>query len=405
MSAPDTVSTLSSFGTRASGSDAERRTALWLARELESRGRSARVEPFWCRPNWALAHAWHVALGLAGSLIAVSEPTIGGALLLVALLSVVSDELTGWSPGRRLTPERASQNVVSEAEGDHRLRMVVTANYDAGRTGLAYRAAPRRAARGLRRLSAGRAPGWLGWITVALIWLLVIAILRLGGAGSDSVGIPQLIPTVGLVLALAALLELASAETGPAAADNGSGVAVALALVRALDAAPPRRLAIEVVLEGAGEGGGIGLRRYLRRRRRTATNTIVLGIAPCGAGHPRWWVSDGALVPLRYHSRLRALSARVAAAEPGLLATPWRGRGETPALRARMAGLPALAIGCLDEAGLVPRSHTKQDTVALLDQAALDSALELALMLVDAIDAEFARAPTGARSRPAPTRS
>jgi hypothetical protein len=237
--------------------------------------------------------------------------------------------------------------------------------------------------------------------------LLVIAILRLGGAGSDSVGIPQLIPSVGLVLAFAALLELASAETGPAAADNGSGVAVALALVRALDAAPPRRLAIEVVLEGAGEGGGIGLRRYLRRRRRrrTATNTIVLGIAPCGAGHPRWWVSDGTLVPLRYYSRLRALSARVAAEEPGLLATPWRGRGATPALRARMAGLPALAIGCLDEAGLVPRSHTKQDTVALLDQAALDTALELALMLVDAIDAEFARAPTGARSRPAPTRS
>ena len=31
MSAPDTVSTLSTFGARASGSDAERRAALWLA--------------------------------------------------------------------------------------------------------------------------------------------------------------------------------------------------------------------------------------------------------------------------------------------------------------------------------------------------------------------------------------
>jgi hypothetical protein len=35
----------------------------------------------------------------------------------------------------------------------------------------------------------------------------------------------------------------------------------------------------------------------------------------------------------------------------------------------------------------------------------MDSTLELALMLVDAIDAEFARAPTRAASRSAPTRS
>jgi hypothetical protein len=70
-----------------------------------------------------------------------------------------------------------------------------------------------------------------------------------------------------------------------------------------------------------------------------------------------------------------------------------------------MAGVPALAIGCLDEGGLVPRSHTQQDTVALVEQATVESTLEFALMLVDAIDAEFARASTRTRSRSAPTRS
>ncbi len=71
------------------------------------------VESFWCRPNWALAHAWHAALGLAGSLLSVPLPHLGLDLLLAALACVLADELLGISPGRRLTRERASQNVVA----------------------------------------------------------------------------------------------------------------------------------------------------------------------------------------------------------------------------------------------------------------------------------------------------
>ncbi len=84
------------------------------------------------------------------------------------------------------------------------------------------------------------------------------------------------------MLALALLLEHGRAEFGPAANDNASGVAVAIALARALDAAPPVRLGVDLVLQGAGDGGGIGLRRYLRARRKTidATNVVVLGVAP-----------------------------------------------------------------------------------------------------------------------------
>src|SRR5205823_2648096 len=121
---------------------------------------------------------------------------------------------------------------------------------------------------------------------------------------------------------------------------------VALALMRALDAAPPKRLAVELVLQGASDGSGVGLRHHLRARRRVLdpTNAVVLGIAPCGAGRPHWWVSDGPLVPLRYHRRLLALCERTAAGEPELQAAAWRGRGTTPAFPARLAGLPALTI-------------------------------------------------------------
>jgi hypothetical protein len=175
-------------------------------------------------------------------------------------------------------------------------------------------------------------------------------------------------------------------------------VAAAVALARALDVAPPRTLTVELVLAGAGDGDGIGLRRFLRARRgelRTG-NTIVLGLSACGGGSLRWWQSDGALIPLAYHPRLRALCATIAGAEPQLRAAPVRGRGVAPAFPARMAGIPAIAIGCLDEDGLPPRSHQPADTTAAIDRGAVDTTVEFALMLVDAIDAEFAAMRTRA---------
>lgn len=390
MDAAETVTELTRFERRGAGTDAERRAALWLAGQLGGGGREALIEPFWCRPNWALTHMWHVALGLAGSLVSVSSPRVGGGLILLALLSVIADALLGFSPGRRLTLEHASQNVVSPplAGQRNRVRLILTANYDAGRTGIVHRDWPRHASARLRALTVGRGPGWLGWLAIVLGWLLVTAVLRAGGGGGGALGAVQLMPTVALVLALAALLEHASADYCPGAGDNASGVAIAIALARALDAAPPRHVAVEVVLTGAGDGPGIGLDHYLRRRGRSLApaDTVVLGIGACATGAPRWWCSDGALLPLRCFPRLRELCAAVAMDEPRLSARGHRGRGNSPALAARIARLPAIAIGCLDQRGLVPRSHQPADTAERVQAGALESTLELGLLLVEKID-------------------
>jgi hypothetical protein len=406
MRAAQTASRLEGFAGRGGGTDAERRAARWLADEIGAAGRESVVEPFWCRPSWAFAHAWHVALAIAGSLVAVASARVGGAMLLAALVFVILDELTGASPGRRLTPERASQNVIAlpppgpiaAGEGP-RITLILTANYDAGRIGIAYRDAVREATARLRHAMTSIVPGWLGWLLIAIVWLLAIAILRLDGHRSMLIGAVQLPPTVALVLALALLLDLATGNWSPSAGDNGSGVGVVLELARALDAGPPGKLDVEVVLAGAGDGGGIGLRRYLRahRHERTAANTIVIGVAPCGDGSVRWWVSDGALVPLAYAAPLRQRAAAIAPDQADTRAQPHHGRGATPAFRARMKRIPAIAIGCLDERGIVPRSHAKVDSGDSLNQTSLEQAVQFALMLVDAIDAELAQ---GAASIP-----
>ncbi len=398
MPSAEIVSALASFEGRGPGTDAERRAAGWLASELASPGRNIRLEPFWCRPNWALAHLWHVALAVAGSLLALASPQLGVALLAIALISMLADGLRERSLGRRLSPERASQNVVAspastpapraKPTSGPEVRLILTANYDAGRTGIAYRDVVRALTSRLRHATAGAAPGWLGWLTIAIAWLLAVAILRVGGYHSTVLNALQLPPTVALVSAFALLMDVALSNWSPAAGDNASGVAVAIGLMRALDVAPPRHLSVELVLQGAGEGGGIGLRRHLAARRRELrpTNTIVLGFAPCGSGQPRWWASDGRLLALRYSSELRRLCASVAAGEPHLGAGEHRGRGATPALPARQRRLPAITLGCLDRRALVPRSHQPSDTPSNIDPGALDEMLQFALLLIDRID-------------------
>lgn len=404
MQGSEIVSRLEGFSNRGAGTDAERRAAGWLAEVLSANGRDVILETFWCRPSWALAQAWHVALGIAGSLLSVASPIAGVSLLAIAFVSLVGDALTGVSLGRRLTRERASQNVIvlpAPANDLERTRLILTANYDAGRVGLAYRDGLRGVSGLLRRAVRGVTPGWLGWLSIALVWLLAIAVLRLEGHTSHTIGAIQLPPTVGLVLAFALLLELATADHSPAAGDNASGVAAASALLEAVEAAPMPHLDVELVLTGAGDRDQIGLRRYLRARRRDrrAANTVVLGVAPCSGGDPRWWTSDGALLPIRYTRVLRGLARTVASEESHLAAKPHRGRGSTQALPARKARLPAITFGCLDGRELVPRSHQRDDVAAALDARSLERAVQFGLLLIDEIDATVAEG----QARPSPT--
>ena len=394
MRTTEIAEALTTVAGRGAGTDAERRAALQLRREISATGRrTAELEAFWCRPQWAFAQSWHIALGIAGSLVAVSSPKAGSALVLAATVFVLLDAATGRSPGRRLTPERASQNVISAPPpGRHRpprVRLILTANYDAGHTGLIDRDAFRRRSTGLRHAVGDLTPGWAGWLAIALTWTLVTTLLRVQGDKGTAVAVAQLVPTIGLVIALALLLEHATAEFTPGAGENGSGVAAAIALAKSLDAAPPANVAVELVLTGAGDRQGLGLLHHLRARRRELdpTNVIVIGLGPCADGQPRYVETDGQLIALGFLKQLRGLAAQLAAEMPALELGPAKLRTVSPAFPARLRGLPAITLLALDPAGRVPRSHQLTDTPDRLDATAIEAMVQTGLYLVDAIDA------------------
>jgi hypothetical protein len=99
---------------------------------------------------------------------------------------------------------------------------------------------------------------------------------------------------------------------------------------------------------------------------------------------------------MRFTRALRRLAADVAASEAYLRAGSHTGRGTTPAWPARKRRVPALTIGCLDPRGLVPRSHQPTDTAERIDAAAIESAVQFGLILVDAIDVYVGSSPARA---------
>jgi hypothetical protein len=116
---------------------------------------------------------------------------------------------------------------------------------------------------------------------------------------------------------------------------------------------------------------------------------------------PRWWQSDGALIPLRYGRPLRRIAQRIAEDEPHLKIKKHQGRGASAALAARLAGLPAITIGCLDHRGIASHSHQGTDTAPEIDRQALDRALQFALLLIDGIDAAVGEARAESSATPA----
>jgi hypothetical protein len=416
----EVVERLSAISGRAPGTDAERRAARWVQDRLRERGREAELEPVWVRPQWALVHALHAALGVAASLVSTFAPAVGLGIAVFALVSLLIDVMALVpTPLRFLTPVRATQNVVSpvpdqEAEassnGDGGSRrpqtppvtLVLVAGYDAGRSGWVYRPRVRGAFAWLRRRIGRITPGVFGWMALALLVIAGACGARLGGIEETWLSAVQFVPTAGLAVAVVLLLDIQLSDPTPGANDPLSGAAVALELAQELDEDPPRNLGVELALCGATHGQMLGMRRWVRARRsRPRSGTVVLDIAPCGAGHPRWWTSTGPVLPTRTHQRMQRLAAQVSAEHPELEAAPHAGRtlsGSFPVLSARF---PAITVGGLDDRGLVPRAGRHDDTAAAVDDAALEATLAFCRQLVRALDdsLEGVEPPASGRKR------
>jgi hypothetical protein len=370
------IDKLVEFDGRWAGTDAERRAAVHLTERLRALGREAELEPTRIRPGYPLVHAIHALLGIAGSVVSVYSPLAGALLLLFAAVSTFGDLTGTFFLVRRLTPQRASQNIVAPEDGDKPGLLVLSAHYDAARTGAVF------SRRSLERTAAlskaiRRPIGPFAVFFWSLIVILVCTLLRLIGLNAVPLTIVQFIPTVILIVSVPLFLDIALSDVVPGANDNASGVATVMRLAEQYSG-KLHNFDLMVLLPGAEEGFLLGMRAWLKRHKQELdpSTTVFLNIDTVGHGTVRWHTKSGFVFPLAFHPTLIELCRELGEKHHA------RGvvrRGISDALAARAAGFPAISIGCLNAMDYVPSTED-------VDIDALDRAFYYCSDLIELID-------------------
>jgi Peptidase family M28 len=392
------IEELCAFEGRWPGTDAERRAADHLAERLEGSGRKASIEPTYVHPEYSLVLAAHVLLALAGSLLALSIAPLGFVLVLVAATSLYLDQNTRLYLIRRLFFRRASQNVVSPgSKPSAPARLILSAHYDAAKTGLIF--GPRSIA-ALRRLPEP-ARVLLGPIRIffwgGIVPLLAISAIRLAGVDTTWLAIVQLLPTALLLIGIALAIDIALSGVVPGAYDNASGVAAALSVAEQLDSDPPENLDVWLVLPGAEECNCEGMTGWVTAHRSELDpeTTYFINLDSVSYGDPHYLFSEGALVSYRMDGRLYELCEAIATAdsEDGgrYRARPLRIATHTDALPACARRLRAISILGAEDGVLAPYYHTHADTPERLDEGSMSRAVDFTLELVRQLDRDVGR--------------
>lgn len=381
---------LCAFEHRGPGTDAERRAANWLGEQIRGLGRKAKVEPIHVHPEYSLVVGLHLVLAIAGSLVAVLVPAAGFAMILLAATSLYLDQNTRLYLLRRLFFRRASQNVVSPgSDPEAPLRVVLTAHYDAAKTGFIFGSRSQAIAKRIPQ----RARIALGPLRIlfwgAVVPLLATSALRMAGVDPGWLGVVQLLPTVVALVGVALAIDIALSEVVPGACDNASGVAAVLAAADELAAEPPRNLDLWVILPGGEECNAEGMAAYFRAHRKELdrSRTVFVNVDSVSFGTPHCVIAEGAVVSYPMDRRLVDLCAGLDGG--GGPPPPIRVPLHTDALAARARGFSAISlVGAKDGLG-APYYHTLDDTPARADDAALARAADLTVGLVRAIDEDL----------------
>jgi hypothetical protein len=385
---------LCSFEGRGPGTDAERRAAGMLAGRLRRIGRRAEIEPTFVHPQYAIVHLIHAALAIAGSVLATVEPAAGFALVLFAATSAYLDLNTRFYLVRSLLFRRASQNVVSPgSRPEAPVRLILSAHYDAARTGWVFSRRLRRGERSGGRPSPGpfRIFFWAG-----LAPLLPILGLRMAGIDAAWLGALQSVPTILLIVAAFLLIDIALSDTVPGAYDNASGVAAVLSAAEQLEAEPPANLDLWVVLPGSEESMCEGMRAFVRSRRNEfdPERTYVVNVDSVSHGALNYEVSEGAVVSLPLDGELAELCEALAGGSANggdLAAEPLRYSLLDDALPPRVAGMHAITIRATEGGSPAPWYHTLEDTPERVDEQALSRATEFVVALARLLDRDAGR--------------
>ncbi len=349
MGAVQQIDDVTSIGPRRAGSEAERRAARLIEARLRELGRDAEVEPMRVRPGFAVTHLIHAVAGVVASVLSVYQPAAGLLLGGVATLSAIGDLTGSFFLVRSLTPLRASQNVVSDEDGDKPGLIILVAHYDAPLTGM---------------LADRRLSWWPRAVVISLGLITFCALGRLGGVEATWFTIIQFIPTVVLIALTPVFADTAISDPADGDADNAAGVTAALQLAESHSG----RLAhfdLMLVFTGASAHFGLGMREWLKSHRKDLDTeaTAVISLDNIAGGETSYAVKESAVFVSRMHPTLIEIASE-------LDATTFEPREVSDSYLTRSAGLPTLRVSAPEGDSVDPDTfrRTCDFTAALLEK-------------------------------------
>lgn len=229
---------------RPTASVGERRAAEWLLAKLRENGARGEIEldrghgTFW----WPLGLAAGAGV-LAGLAVLRGRRVLGGALAAAIGAAAFDDLPPAERRLRRLLPQKTQTTVVTETGPEDAERTVVlVAHHDAAHPGLIYHPA-------IPELVFGQAPWLIQRVdTSPALFAPVVAIPALiaGGAATGNRALVKA-GTAMAAASAAVLADIGVRETVPGANDNATGVAVLVAIARALAERPPESVRVMLV--------------------------------------------------------------------------------------------------------------------------------------------------------------
>jgi hypothetical protein len=359
---------------RPSASDGERRAAEWIVAQLGELGAEARIEAEDAHGTYWWPQGIGAALGALGAVAALRGRRVLGTLLGATGAAAIADD---FPPGqrrlRRFLPRRTTYNVVCElGDPDAERTVVVSAHHDAAHSGLVFHPALPELADRLGMLERTdtspplMAPVFGGPLLAAI------------GAATGRRALTKL----GLLLGLgsvAAMADIGSRKSVPAANDNGTAVVALLELARRFLADRPDGIRVILLSAGAEESFSEGIKAFGERHfdELPRESTFFLCLETLGATHLLALQGEGFLKMRDYPPRALAFIERIAGEQEIWLYPNLRTYNGTDALEPRVAGYETVALCSCTDQKQPGRYHWPNDTAANVNFDTVQRAIDL----------------------------
>ncbi|MBO0947670.1 M28 family peptidase [Fibrella forsythiae] len=369
----------------------EREAARLLAEHLRNRGAAVRLEAFSTPQTYATVVYWITGLLLAGIGLALSGGFLVGQLGVILGGFALSQAwlYSNWreAPVTRFPGQHRAVNVLAQWSIPDKipvkLHVILMAHYDTAPISILY---------SMKRQKTARATLILSLFLMTLGVVLSI-IYTFGGTSPVVFWSLWGIALYHVVLAIVSTLGYLVKGYANGASDNATGVVAAIETAVRLQAASrsgalPGTL-VEVVLPSAAEAGMLGSLAYLRKNKAEwpngGQNTIVINFNTLGAGMLTVVEQTGTVEVIRYTNALTGV-ARQLLVQPDFALRAQTGQwhaADFDSVWFVREGIPALALCALDSDGGMPRIHQINDVPDLVDEAPMNTAVDLAASVVE----------------------